>query len=200
MALCRTFVSMTMISLLCASTASGQVLTNDIDDLENQTVVAGLLGSSFGSDADDESVAVGGSLSWLWSSVVGAEFLAGFSPNFTLAGGLNDLQVNNYMFNGIAAFPTGPDRRWQPFISGGIGALTLSTGSEIEEELGIESVDETELGGNIGIGVMRFADRWGFRGDVRYFSQLGDPAPIPETAFLDDVSFWRANIGIAYRW
>jgi hypothetical protein len=189
-----------LVLCLSATHASAQVLTDEIGALENEIVASGSLGTSFASESDDESVSLSGSVSWLWSSVVGGEFLAGFAPNFSRSGGLDDLNVNNYMFNAIAAAPIGEDRRWQPFISGGVGALTLDTGEDIEAELDIDNVSETDLGGNIGFGVMRFADRWGFRADVRYFSQMGDPDPDAVSAFLDDLSFWRGSVGVAYRW
>jgi hypothetical protein len=158
------------------------------------------VGSAFGGELDDQSVSFGGSLSWLWSSIVGAEVMAGFAPQFSLTDAdLDDTQINNYMVNAIAAVPIGEERQWQPFLSGGVGALTLHGGSDVEADLGIEEIDETELGGNLGFGLMAFADRWGFRGDVRYFSQLGDPETT-DTAFLNDVDFWRTNVGLSYRW
>jgi hypothetical protein len=180
-----------------ASNASAQATS--YSDLGNETVLTGHVGSAFGGELDEESVAFGGTFSWLWRSTVGAEVMAGFAPNFSVAGrGLDDTQINNYMVNAIAAIPLGVDAQWQPFVSGGIGALTLNTGDELESVLGIGDIDETELGGNVGFGLMGFADNWGFRGDVRYFSQMGDPDT--ETLFLDDLDFWRANVGLGYRW
>jgi hypothetical protein len=135
---------------------------------------------------------------WLWRSAVGAEFIAGFSPNFSLASDVDDTMINSYMFNAIAAAPLGLDQRWQPFVSGGVGALTLRTGDDTEAALGIGEVDETDLGGNVGFGIMAFGDQWGFRGEGRYFTQLGDPDT--DSVFLNDLNFWRANAGVAYRW
>jgi hypothetical protein len=92
----------------------------------------------------------------------------------------------------------GAEGTWQPFVSGGIGAISLNAGLDAEDVLGIDSLDETELGGNIGGGLMAFARNWGFRGDIRYFTQVGDAAT--DTLFLNDVDFWRGNVGLAYRW
>ena len=44
---------------------------------------------------------------------------------------------------------------------------------------------------------MGFADRWGFRADVRRYEQFGD---VDAGALLEDLGFWRANAGVAYRW
>jgi hypothetical protein len=109
-----------------------------------------------------------------------------------------DTQINNYMANLIAAVPIGAEAQWQPFVSGGVGALTLRTGDEIEAALGIGDAEETELGGNVGFGLMGFAGDWGFRGDVRYFSQMGEPET--DTVLLDDVDFWRTSVGLGFRW
>ena len=192
---------MAVLSLAWTIPAQAQTTSDDAWEFGNETVLSGFVGSSFGGDFDDETVNVGGTLSWLWNSVVGAEMMAGFAPNFSLtADGLDDTQINNYMVNAIAAVPIGDRAGFQPFVSGGIGALTLRTGDDVEAALGIGDVDETELGGNIGFGVMGFADRWGFRGDLRYFSQLGDPDADAATTFLDDLNFWRTNVGLSYRW
>jgi hypothetical protein len=73
---------------------------------------------------------------------------------------------------------------------------------------GLLEIDAGQSGGNVGFGLMAFADRWSFRSDVRYFAGFGDKVQVgdePSDAldpadFLSDVSFWRANVGIAYRW
>ncbi len=185
--------------LACPTGAFAQSPTYVLTEPGHETVVTGFVGSSFGSAADNESVDFGGSFSWLYESAIGAEVLAGFAPNFSLtAAELSDTTVANYMLNAIAALPLGRDNRLQPFVSGGVGALTLRTGSEIESALGLGDVHETELGGNVGAGLMAFADRWGVRADVRYFSQLGEPDA--GTTFLDGFDFWRTNVGVAYRW
>jgi hypothetical protein len=53
---------------------------------------------------------------------------------------------------------------------------------------------------------MLFDERWGIRTDFRYFTGLTDegetdPADILDPAdLLGDTSFWRYNLGVAYRW
>jgi hypothetical protein len=193
------FLAAFVLLLINASGASAQIAAAEYGNVKNETVLSGHIGSSFGGQLDDESLNFGGSLSWLWNSTVGAEVLAGFAPDFSVGDqGLDDTQINNYMVNLIAAVPLGSNAQWQPFVSGGLGALTLSTGNDIQDVLGIGDVDESELGGNIGFGLMGFAGNWGVRGDVRYYSEMGDPGA--DTLFLDDVDFWRTNIGLGYRW
>jgi len=155
------------------------------------------VGSSFGGEFDDETITWGGSFSWLWSRVLGAEVLVGAAPNLSVVENLDDTQVNNYMMNVILAAPLGEEGRWQPFVSGGLGVLTLSTGQDIQQALDVEA-DEADLGGNLGVGLLAFSQSWGIRGDVRYFTQMGEADS--NALFLDDVNFWRSNVGIAYRW
>jgi hypothetical protein len=170
--------------------------TVDFAPVENETVLAAFVGSSFNSDFEEESVTFGGSLSWLWNRMIGAEFIAGFAPDQTIAPGFGEARVNSYMVNAIAAAPLGYEGQWQPFVSGGLGALTLDSGEFLD---GADTdITETELASNIGVGLMAFADRWGFRGDVRYFAQLGDAGT--DTVLLNDADFWRANVGVGYRW
>ena len=175
-------------------------MTPEYSRLANETVVAGFVGSTFGDGVDDQHVDFGGAFSWLWRQSLGAEFLAGFTPDAMLSNGVPEAQVHSYMANAIAAVPFGAEGRFQPFVSGGIGALAFRVG---DSEFDLDAPDETEFGGNIGFGLMTFADRWGFRADMRYFSELGEgtivsseaPAPV-----LRDFDFWRGNVGVAYRW
>jgi hypothetical protein len=73
--------------------------------------------------------------------------------------------------------------------------------------------DDTQFGGNIGFGIMGFASNVGVRADVRYFRAFGDNAlenalNLNPTTFDDNspinilpgLDFWRANIGLAFRW
>jgi hypothetical protein len=95
-------------------------------------------------------------LAWLWRQSIGAEFIAGFAPDTTFSSGVDDAQVHNYMANAIAALPLGENGAIQPFVSGGIGAITLRVD---DDEFDLDAPDETEFGANIGFGVMTFADR-----------------------------------------
>jgi len=162
----------------------------------------------------------GGSLGYLWNSWIGAEFLAGFAPDFRFENnalfGAERPQVNSYMVNIIGAAPVGVEGHFQPFVSAGIGAMTL--GSDQFNTLGTDEFgnqvqntlqpDDARFGGNLGAGFMAFGGNWGFRGDVRYFRAFDD-ASIASTGnaaqdalnhVLPGLDFWRANIGLALRW
>lgn len=164
--------------------------------------------------------------------MVGAEFLAGFTPNFNLANSLvsNDAspEVNTYMFNAVGSVPLGADGQFQPYVSGGFGAITLrgatlasglttsgtSSSTNGNAVSNVFDPDESRAGGDIGAGIMAFMGDWGVRGDVRYFRAFsrdegtiststtasGTTSSSVVTGLLPGLDFWRANIGIAFRW
>lgn len=182
---------------------------DDYDDSigEHQWIVSGQVGSAFGASAEDATAGVIGTLTYLREGILGAEFLAGFTPDLHLELAPSDNSaVANFMMNGIAALPLGLDESWQPFVSGGLGAMTISNEFLDSDSNDLLNIDDTQLGGNIGFGVMAFGDRWGFRGDVRYVAGFGGDGGggavdvIDANDFLSDVDYWRANVGVAYTW
>jgi hypothetical protein len=75
--------------------------------------------------------------------------------------------------------------------------------------------DESRTGWNAGVGLMAFIGSWGVRGDLRYFRAFNQSNPTSVIAtlntptgtvttstapFLPGLDFWRANIGLAFRW
>ena len=170
------------------------------DLLEHQLVVSGYAGGSTGGDIGDGEVAVGAAVDYLRNGRYGVEVLAGFAPGLTLERAFSDdIQLNNYMFNVIGAAPFGLDATWQPYVSAGFGAVTLHSGLN---DAVFGDTDDTRFGGNIGFGIMGFAERVGIRADVRYFRAGGDGDSSAKTDFPveEDLSYWRPSVGIAYRW
>jgi hypothetical protein len=148
---------------------------------DNQWIASGFAGSNFANNADPSSPAFGGSIGYLWQGKWGGEFDASFTPDFDLQSNFFGLgikpMVNTYMANAVAAMPFGLDRRWQPFIAGGIGAISLRSGmSASDVGSAIDSTfnpDATRFGGDIGGGVMGFLGNWGFKADLQYFRTTG---------------------------
>ena len=62
-------------------------------------------------------------------------------------------------------------------------------------------VDATDWGFNVGAGAMFFlSDRFGLRGDLRYFRSLQDNEPDDEfDVAFGDFRFWRGTAGITIR-
>jgi len=185
----------------------------------NAWLASGFVGSNFGAeDADQTGFDFGGSVGWMYRGAIGAEFQANFSPDFELdpvrsaflAG--EQPWVNTYMFNAIAAVPIGSEGRFQPYVSGGFGAITLRADNILSSNGSANEItpDDTRGAGNLGGGFMAYVGNIGVRGDVRWFRgfDAGDgandanqtPAETIGRAVLSDLRFWRANIGVAFRW
>jgi len=216
------------------------VATTPSDDIRSW-MVSGFIGTNFGSSRDSgvdlsaiedldtnnsTSVNFGGQVAYLGRGVIGGEFLADFSPGL---GTFNNVlfsqspNVNSYMFNLIAVAPFGHAHTFDPYISGGIGAVTLNatifaTNPVVNPllanaaALATEDVSGSRFGWDIGGGIMAWSPKnWGFRGDIRYYktgsndtdvfdiNNIGDGSVFSRVE-LSGLSFWKANAGIAFRW
>lgn len=141
---------------------------------QNQWMASGFVGSNFANNAQPASMNFGGSLAYLWRSSYGAELDTGFTPNFQLQNNFLGLgvkpQVDSYMANAVFAKPLGPDGRFQPFVSGGAGAINLRSGIT---PFALATPNDTRFGADIGGGLMAFSGNWGFKADVRYLRATG---------------------------
>ena len=200
-------VAAMLVMTAIAQPSFGQVTpTAPVPAQVSEWIASGFAGPTFGATVQESNVGFGGTITYLREGVFGGEALATFTPDFGFAPNVaTDASVNNYMANVVAAVAGGANGRWQPFVSGGIGAMQIR-GDVDTAANGIVQIKDTQLGSNIGFGVMLFNNRWGLRTDLRYFSSLqknseDNPADIPDpTGVLTDTDFWRYNMGVAYRW
>jgi opacity protein-like surface antigen len=162
----------------------------------------------FNDDFDDEAerrITFGGALGWMGNGIVGFEADFGWTPNFfenTLGDedfDFGDSNVTSLMGNLVVGAPfggqTGPGIR--PYASGGIGLLrTQVDGGDLFDDL-----SRNDLGVNVGGGVHGFfSDNVGIRGDIRYFRSLQDDEADDEFDLgLADFDFWRATVGVTFR-
>jgi hypothetical protein len=164
----------TAIALLATVPAMTAAQTTD----PSRTVVSGFVGSNFGNNASPASPDFGGSIAYLLRNTYGLEFEAGFTPNFELQSKFFGLgvtpQVNSFMGNVIFAKSVGPKQQFQPFVSGGVGALSLRSGLTTADGFdGTLDSNDTRFGGNVGGGFMVFSGRIGLKADVRYYRASG---------------------------
>jgi opacity protein-like surface antigen len=119
-------------------------------------------------------------------------------PDFDL-----DSSVDTFMANFVIAPGGGPVRPY--FVAGGgLMRANLSSPGDLFDEL-----STNELGINVGGGVnVFFSDNLGLRGDLRYFrglEQTNDDDPAEDDDFadedigLEDFHFWRATVGLVFR-
>jgi hypothetical protein len=155
---------------------------------------------------------------WRW---VGGEFIGDFAPNFRMSSLAlaKDPTVNSYMFNAIGAGTWG----WfEPYISGGIGGVTMRTQTFDETAIPVVTISgnlvtaqntvntaRTHFGSNIGAGFLAYANQWGIRADVRFYdvakfstnNLTNGTVPSDFTqGLLSGLNYWRANLGLSFRW
>ena len=179
----------------------------------------GFIGSYFASGGDaaqandiNGSYTFGGEVSRMWGHI-GAEFLADFAPKYKIDSlALSEHpEVNSYMANVVGIWNTRYQQRVQPYVSGGLGGIQMHTSvlpaTALTGSTANTKVYKTDFGWNVGGGAYAFAGRRvGLRGDVRWYkatgstSLTGTPAENVTTALLSGIDFWRANIGVAFRW
>jgi hypothetical protein len=190
-------------------------------------MAAGFIGSSFStggglavqSDANDGGLTYGFQIGYI-RRYLGGEFIGDFAPTFKIASlALSDHpSVNSNMFNLVGMVPIA--ERFEPYISGGIGAISMSTNTFVIAgtttlagntlvNLDTVSASQTKFGTDIGGGFFAFAGKWGVRGDIRCYNTstndpgknlTGTPSDTFTQSLLSGLSFWRGNMGVAYRW
>ena len=174
-------------------------------------------------DNSGASINFGGEAAYLWRGFVGAEGLVDFAPSFSMDNLLfqDNPTVNTYMINGISAVPLGSENQFLPYVSGGFGAVqlrstifTLATAAVVNPtpitSIETATADGSRFGGNIGGGVMGFSGALGFprRHSVLYKTSVDNNVNVidntPESIFAQEVlsglAFWKANVGVAFRW
>src|SRR5262245_45006731 len=108
----------------------------DDDDSHRPWFASAFIGASLDTSVDlfpdddvSSSLAFGGQIGYMWWSKIGTEFLATFAPsvgfdNVFLA---DNPHVNTYMANVVGSIPFGSEHQFRPYVSGGLGAITLHT-------------------------------------------------------------------------
>ena len=177
------------------------------------------------------SFAFSGQIGYLWN-YVGIEGVFDFTPSVDVTRlEFEDPSANSYMANVIAAIPTGRERRFQPYVSGGLGVISMSTNVQniffpgiLADAVDFPGASQSKFGWNLGIGASAFgAGAFGVRGDVRYFragssssTEVFNSDDVLEDALdgileagsadsltrelLSGIAYWRANLGLAFRW
>lgn len=156
-------------------------------------------------DKFEQKVDFGASLAWMGAGVVGFEVDFGYSPNFfenTSGGGnfeFGDSNVTTLMGNVIIGVPIGGQSGvgFRPYAVAGLGLIKSSIGDAED----FFNVDSTDWGFDVGGGAnFFFTDKFGIRGDIRYFRSLEDNEPDDEFDIgFADFRFWRGSVGATFR-
>ena len=175
------------------------------------------LGINFGGAADfgdvgdfednfEKKAVFGGAVTWMGAGIVGVEIDAAWAPNFfefTTGDAdfdFGDSNLTTVMGNVIVGVPiggtSGPGVR--PYFTGGAGLIR----SHVDGGALFDDLSSNDFGINVGGGVTAYVnDNIGIRGDVRYFRSLRD-TDVDEDDIdfeLGDFDFWRATVGVSFR-
>jgi outer membrane protein with beta-barrel domain len=147
----------------------------------------------------------GASLAWMGAGVVGFEIDFGYTPNFfeNTTGSANfefgDNNLTTLMGNVLIGVPIGGQSGpgFRPYAVGGIGIIKSKVGDPED----FFHVSSTDWAVNVGGGAMFFFnDKFGLRGDLRYFRALQDVEPEDDFNIgLADFKFWRGSVGATFR-
>ena len=169
--------------------------------------------ANFGGDAafEDEferRVDLGASLGWMGAGIAGFEVDWGWSPNFFQnTTGAGDLRGRRQQRDDVHGQP-GPGRAgWWPDWRRRAAVRGRWCGPAAEQHLrqrrsSIDDFTSNDFGIDLGGGLHGyFNDHVGLRGDIRYFRLLQDnePAAGDLDIGLADFNFWRATIGVTFR-
>ena len=142
--------------------------------------------TSNGNEPEFGNYALGGSFTVNVNRWVGFEGegggTVGVRQAFTFAqtGYTNERSPSTWMYQGnVVVNPMASDRMLVPYVTGGLGGLTLCPCGDAKNTLGIATY-KTYLSGNMGGGLKWFAaPHVGFRGDYRFFTvRKNDTAPL----------------------
>jgi opacity protein-like surface antigen len=160
------------------------------------------IGAAFGGSVPDKAkIDYGAAGGWM-GRVAGFEVDISHRPDFFGATDVPDFllsesSVTTLMFNGLYRVPVGGERL-RPYAAGGLGWLRTRLGGDDDFIRGRNS----NVGLNVGGGVMGdLSDRFGLRGDIRYFRDLQGLEGESEFFSLgnEKLGFWRATVGVTFR-
>jgi hypothetical protein len=145
---------------------------------------------------------IGGSVAVLSDEILGIEVDYSFIPGyFRGETGLNVVSsaVTTLMGNVIVAVPLSVTQySLRPYVVGGLGLIRAR--SDVVENVNFLAISENLFGLNIGGGAIgSLTNRTSLRFELRHFTNLGGD----ESAVgfgRQRLSFWRATIGVAFRY
>lgn len=146
-------------------------------------------------DLDQRHGVYGLGLGYMSDSALGFEVDFGYSPDFF--GGddsiVPDNNLTTLMGNLVLNAPLGQSGR--VYVSAGGGLMK----SRVNDTDDFFDVSRNDFGVNAGAGlIFPLGDRFGLRGDVRYFRNIGDPEPDDEFDLdFGTFDFWRATAGLS---
>jgi hypothetical protein len=184
-------VTLLVATLALAVLASGRPAAAD-------TILTGSIGRTFGGDVDEGHVSYGAALGFLGEGLLGFEVEGTYTPDFfghTTTSGTNN--VATLMGNVLLATPAGrTSTGLRVYATGGVGIMKFRV-PDIDQFF---DVDQSDFAMNAGAGaLLRLGDRFGVRGDVRYFRDVQTRTDDPLKVDFGKFHYWRGAIGATLR-
>lgn len=174
------------IAAACAwpSTASAQDLT-----------LTPFFGASFGGNLDTTRTAYGATLGFT-AGGFGFDVDFGVTPNFFgKTSVVSDSNAVTLMAN-LKLAPSIRSRGVKPYFSGGLGLIR----TKLDTNAVFDNVSSNDWGLNLGFGVGGyFTPHVGLQGDVRYFRAFRDVDVGNVNIDLSGFDFWRATLGLSFK-
>jgi opacity protein-like surface antigen len=161
------------------------------------------LGRTFGGDTFGQGhVTYGGAIARVDEESFGFEGEFSYSPDFfdntESFQNARTGSVVTAMGNALIGAPMGPEGRFRPYVTGGLGVMRMRV---VSDAGAFESVT-SEFGFNVGAGAIALiGSRIGLRGDLRYLRSFQNQNPSWTRGITIDVApgnfdFWRASVGL----
>ena len=158
------------------------------------TILGGFTGTE-----ERNKVTFGASAGFMTAGVLGVEADVGFVPGFFRGALVNrSAGVTTLMGNVIVATPLSVSQYGlRPYLVGGVGLIHAGGGAELLGDV----IDSNLFGMNIGGGALGpISPHSSLRFDLRYFRNLGgDSAATTVNQAGVELSFWRATVGLTFR-
>jgi opacity protein-like surface antigen len=160
------------------------------------------LGRTFGGDTFGEGhLTYGGAVAWVDEESFGWEAEFSYSPEFFDNESFESERSGSvvaFMGNALIGAPMGPEGRFRPYVTGGIGLMQM----RVVSDFGAFESLTSEFGFNVGAGAFGLiGSRVGLRGDLRYLRSFQNQNPSWTRGVAPDIApgsfdFWRASVGL----
>ena len=158
-------------------------------------LVTANVGRVFSGDVEQGETSYGASIAFMGGGIFGFEVEGTYTPDFfgNTDNGAGNNNVSTLMGNIILGAPLGAARI---YASGGAGLMKFRV-PDVDQFF---DVDRNDFGVNVGGGAMVFfGDRFGLRGDIRYYRDVHESATDEFDVDLGGFNYWRGSLGLTLK-
>jgi opacity protein-like surface antigen len=158
------------------------------------TVVTGSIGRVFSGDVEEGVTSYGAAIGFMGDGILGFEVEGTYTPDFfgETPDGTNN--ITTLMGNILLGVPIGESARI--YGTGGVGLMKFRVPDADE----FFDIDRNDFGINVGGGVfVYFGERFGVRGDVRYFRDVRESTTDDFDVDLGGFHYWRGSVGLSLK-